>query len=104
MTEAEIYLIRDLFFECGGTLTMFDERTNDKKLIFVTACEPTMLRYILSSPLPTQAQKEHAKSELDDLIECNDFMSVTQQIPFEEDRLVLYCVPNFGQEHNEGEL
>lgn len=97
MTEKEMYLIRDLFFECGGTLTMFDERTNDKKLIFVTADEPTMLRYILSSPLPTHAQKEHAKSELESLMEDDDSVTAVQQTSFEQDRLVLYCVPNFGQ-------
>jgi hypothetical protein len=97
MTEKDMHLVHDLFCELNQTLVMFDQRTDDKKIIFVTQDEPTMLRHIISSPLTTDAQKEHAKSELDDLIECNDFMSTTQQIPFEEGRLVLYCVPNFGQ-------
>lgn len=95
MTESEMHLIRDLFFECGETLTMFDERTDNKRLLFVTADEPTMLRYILSSPLPTQAQKDHAKSELGSLMIDDDSVSAVQQVPFELDDQVLYCAPDW---------
>jgi hypothetical protein len=96
MTESEMNLIHDLFSEYGETLVTFDERTSDKTIIFVTQDEPTMLRYILASPIPTQAQKERAKSELESLMEDDASVSTLQQMPFEEDDRVMYCAPNFG--------
>jgi hypothetical protein len=53
-----------------------------------------MLRYILSSPLTTDAQKEHAKSDLGSLMIDDDSVSAVQQVPFELDDQVLYCAPD----------
>ena len=96
MSEAEMFLIRNLLlFDCDGKLTMFDERTADKKLIFVTADEPTLLRYVIASPLTSNARKAQAKSELESLMEDNDSITAEQQVPFELDDQVLYCAPDW---------
>jgi hypothetical protein len=80
------------------TLVLFDQRTNDKKILIVTQDEPTLVRYVIASPLMTDEQKEFAQSELDYLTENDPSVSAVQHPPFEEDDRVLYCAPNFGQE------
>src|ERR1017187_9535066 len=98
MTEAEMYLIKGILFKCNDTLVLFDQRTNDKKILMVTQDEPTLVRYVIASPLMTDEQKEFAQSELDYLTENDPSVSAVQQTLFEDDDRVLYCAPNFGQE------
>jgi hypothetical protein len=98
MTEAEMYLIQGLFFRCNDTLVLFDQRTSDKKILIVTQDEPTLVHYVIASPLMTDEQKEFAKSELEYLVENDPSVSAVQQTQFEEDDRVLYCAPNFGQD------
>ena len=68
LTETEMYIIREVLWQCGEVLVCFDERTDDKEILFVTADEPMMLRYIIDSPAFTDQQKEHARSVLGELL------------------------------------
>jgi hypothetical protein len=99
MTETEMRIVREVLWECGGVLVCFDQRTADKKILFVTADEPTMLRYIIDSPVFSKEQKVRAQSTLDWLMEEKAEgllrlapFQVAQHL-FEADGNVLHCAP-----------
>jgi hypothetical protein len=91
MTEAEMQGIRSLLWECGEIMVCFDERTEDKKMLFATKDEPTMLRYILSSPVFTAEEKERAKDTLDWL--TKEAADSGQSLLQNDDEHVLYRAP-----------
>jgi len=105
MTETEMYLVGDLLYYSGKNHVVFDERTDDKHLLLVSADVSTILRFILSSPLTTTLQKVLASNSLREFMAADNTVSDVQQTPFEDDDRVMYCAPNSDQEeHNEGEL
>lgn len=56
MTETEMYLIGDLLYRLGNQLAVFDERTDDKRLLIVTSDAPTIARYVIASPIAPPAK------------------------------------------------
>ena len=93
MTESEMYLIGDLLYSCGKYHVVFDGRTDDKRLLFVTSDAPTIARYVLASPVTTPVQKMYAEDNLKEFIAADYSVSIVQNTPFEEDASVLYCAP-----------
>ena len=86
--------------DCGEVLACFYKRTDNKRLLLVTADEPTMLRYIINSPVFTEAQKRSAQSVLQQFMN-EEAEGVLRPAPFQEaqhlfeaEGAVLYCAPN----------
>ena len=105
MNEAEMYLVGGLLYRSGKYHVVFDERTDDKHPLLVSTDVPTIVRYILASPVPTPVQKMLAEASLKEFMATDNTVSDVQQTPFEDDDRVMYCAPDSDQEeHDEGEL
>lgn len=85
MTDIEMDIIRNAFFELGETLVLWDDRTDDKKLLLITQDEPTHLRYIINSPIFTDWEKQKAEYVLDQIHAPRDAE--------ENEGLILYRAP-----------
>ncbi len=67
MTAEEIDIIRRAFFELEETLVLWDDRTDDKKILLITKDEPTYLRYIIRSPIFSDWAKQKAEYVLEQI-------------------------------------
>jgi hypothetical protein len=90
-----MYLIGDLLYHSGKYHVVFDERTDDKRLLFVSSDAHAIVRYTIASPMTSDIQKTFAENSLREFIKADNSVSAVQETPFEDDDRVLYC---FGQE------
>lgn len=69
MTEYEMRDYIELFWDDGREpiYSLWDGRTPDKKLLCASHDEAVVLRYVVSSPLSTEHQKQHALRMLEHL-------------------------------------
>ena len=71
------------------------QRGLDIGVLFVSSDVPTVVRYIIASPMTSAIQKTFAENALRKFIRADSSVSALQETPFEEGDRVLYC---FGQE------
>jgi hypothetical protein len=97
MTESEMYLVGDLLYYSGKNHVVFDERSEDKRLLLVSKDVPTIARYILASPSTNPVQKMFAEDSLKEFMAADDTVCAVQQTPFQDNPLVMYCASDLGQ-------
>lgn len=68
MNEQEMRDYVELFWDEDEPIySIWDERTEDKKLLCASHDEAVVLRYVVTSPLSTLLQKQTALTTLEDL-------------------------------------
>jgi hypothetical protein len=66
MTENEMRDLIELFWDENEPIySLWDERTDDKKLLCASHDEAVVLRYQLTSPLSTELQKQTSQRTLE---------------------------------------